>query len=120
MLEKIKRLLADEHAECTISSPVDKLETFFINIVAAAQQQAVPTSGAESKTRISDFLAAKPDEQSRRAAILDQLVSAGLSAEGRDLTKRSRSADEIPLPPYSEASRNPLPCPRLMKTCSND
>jgi ABC-2 type transport system ATP-binding protein len=78
-IEKIKRILAEERAECTISSPMTKLETFFINIVAAAQQQAVPTSGAESKTRISDFLAAKPDEQARRAAILDQLVSARLS-----------------------------------------
>jgi len=80
-LEKIKRLLADEQAECTVSSPVDKLETFFINIVAAAQQQAVPTSGAESKWEISEFLAAKPDEHARQAAILDQLVSAGPSAD---------------------------------------
>jgi ABC-2 type transport system ATP-binding protein len=78
-IEKIKQILAEQRAECTISSPMTKLETFFINIVAKAQQQAVPTSGAESKTRISDFLAAKPDEQARRAAVLDQLVSAKLS-----------------------------------------
>jgi ABC-2 type transport system ATP-binding protein len=77
-IEKIKQILAEERAECTVSSPMTKLETFFINIVAAAQQKAVPTSGAESKTRISDFLAAKPDEQARRSAILDQLVSARL------------------------------------------
>ena len=78
-LEKIKQILADQHSECTVSSPMTKLETFFINIVAKAQQQAVPTSGAESKTRISNFLAAKPDEQAHRSAILDKLVSAKLS-----------------------------------------
>jgi len=78
-IEKIKQILAEQRAECSISSPMTKLETFFINIVAKAQQQAVPTSGAESKTRISDFLAATPDEQAHRAAVLDQLVSAKLS-----------------------------------------
>jgi ABC-2 type transport system ATP-binding protein len=99
VLEKIKRLIADEQAECTISLPVDKLETFFINIVAAAQQQAIPTSGAESKTRISEFLAAKPDEQSRRAAILDKLVSAG------------PSADEITAPSTQQVKPRPAPVP---------
>jgi len=78
-IEKIKQILAEQRAECTVSSPMTKLETFFINIVAKAQQQAVPTSGAESKTRISDFLAATPDEQAHRSAVLDQLVSAKLS-----------------------------------------
>ncbi|MGA2173187.1 MAG: ATP-binding cassette domain-containing protein [Sedimentisphaerales bacterium] len=99
VLEKIKRLIVDEQAECTISSPVDKLETFFINIVAAAQQQAVPTSGAESKTRISEFLAAKPDEKSRRAAILDKLVSTG------------PSADEIAAPSTQQVKPRPAPVP---------
>jgi len=54
---------------------LDKLETFFINIVARAQQQAVPTSGAESKTQISDFLSTRTDERVRREAILNELVS---------------------------------------------
>jgi ABC-2 type transport system ATP-binding protein len=75
-LEKIKQTLAAEHAEYTIDAPMDKLETFFINIVAKAQQQAVPTSGAESKTQISSFLSAGADERARREAILNELVSA--------------------------------------------
>ncbi len=89
-IEKIKRVLAHEHAECTISSPMDRLESFFINIVAEARQQAIPTSGAESKTGISEFLSAKPDEQARRKAILDRLVSTNLSSEpaGDDHTLR--------------------------------
>ncbi|MGD1042562.1 MAG: ABC transporter ATP-binding protein [Sedimentisphaerales bacterium] len=80
-LEKIKQMLAEERAEYTIGSPLDKLETFFINIVARAQQQAVPTSGAESRTQISEFLSAKTDERARREAILNQLVSASPSDE---------------------------------------
>ena len=78
-LEKIKQTLSAEHAEYTIDAPLDKLETFFINIVAKAQQQAVPTSGAESKTKISDFLSAATDERARREAILNELVSASSS-----------------------------------------
>jgi ABC-2 type transport system ATP-binding protein len=80
-LEKIKHILAGERAKYTIDSPFDKLETFFINIVAAAQQQALPTSGAESKQEISDFLTARSDDRARRAAILDRLVSGKLPAE---------------------------------------
>ncbi len=75
-IEKIKQTLAEERAEYTIGSPIDKLETFFINIVARAQQQAVPTSGAESKTQISNFLSAGADSRVSREAILNQLVSA--------------------------------------------
>jgi ABC-2 type transport system ATP-binding protein len=86
-LEKIKQLLAGEHAEYIIDSPMDKLETFFINIVAAAQQQLIPTSGAVSKTHISEFLAATPEDKSRRTAILDQLVSAKLPDERLDASK---------------------------------
>ncbi|MFH1371718.1 MAG: ABC transporter ATP-binding protein [Planctomycetota bacterium] len=81
-IEKIKRVIADEHAECAIDNPMTKLETFFIDIVAAAQREALPTSGAVSKMGLSEFLSAKPDEQSRRKAILDQLVSARPSTEG--------------------------------------
>jgi ABC-2 type transport system ATP-binding protein len=76
VIEKIKRILTDEHLDCEISAPMTRLETYFINIVAAAQQQALPTSGAVSRTEISDFLTAKSDEHARQSAILDTLVSA--------------------------------------------
>jgi ABC-2 type transport system ATP-binding protein len=111
-LEKIKRVLIDEHAECTISAPMTKLETFFINIVAAAQQQAVPTSGAESKTRISEFLAAKPDEHARQAAILDRLVSAGASAEG-ETSPKGGAADEIAATRTQQVQQQPAAVPSI-------
>jgi ABC-2 type transport system ATP-binding protein len=105
-LEKIKQTLAEERAEYTIGSPLDKLETFFINIVARAQQQAVPTSGAESRTRISEFLSAKTDERAHREAILNELVSASPSDE-RTVTPDTQTVQPQSLP-VSVADKNLL------------
>jgi len=75
-IEKIKRIVQDDNADCVVSSPMDKLETFFIRTVAEAQQQAKSISGAVSTTDISDFLALKTKEN-----ILDKLVSASVSPQ---------------------------------------
>jgi len=83
-IEKIQRIFNDERIEFDISTPMTKLETFFINIVNTAQQQSMPTSGAVSKTQISDFLTGLPDEQTSRKALLDQLVSAAPSEKHAD------------------------------------
>jgi ABC-2 type transport system ATP-binding protein len=77
---KIKRLVEDEDAECVVTSPMDRLETFFIRTVIAAQQQAKPTSGAVSTTKIGDFLTQAPSVES----ILDKLVAAPIAAEVSD------------------------------------
>ena len=82
-VEKIKQIVRDENAECEITSPMDKLETFFIRTVTAAQQQAQPTSGAVSTTKIGDFLTQREAVES----ILDKLVSAPISKQ---------AAEEIP------------------------
>ena len=74
---KIQQILADEHAECEITSPMERLETFFINTVVEAQQQARPTSGAVSTTQIGDFLMAEKSQ----ASILDKLVSTPVTEE---------------------------------------
>ena len=76
-VDKIKQMLDDEGAECEVSSPMEKLETFFINTVVEAQQQARPTSGAVSTTDIGDFLTAEKSQ----GDILDKLVSASESVE---------------------------------------
>ncbi len=72
---KIKQLVAREDAECVVTSPMDRLETFFIRTVTAAQQQAQPTSGAVSTTKIGDFLTETPSVEN----ILDKLVAAPIS-----------------------------------------
>ena len=76
-IEKIKQLIKDEHADCEVISPMDKLETFFIKTVTDAQQQAQTTSGAVSTTGISDFLVAKAAKEN----IIDKLVSAPISRQ---------------------------------------
>jgi ABC-2 type transport system ATP-binding protein len=102
-VDKIKRVIADEHAECVIDSPMTKLETFFIDIVAAAQRQAVPTSGAVSKTGLSEFLSAKSDEQSRKVAIIDQLVTARpLAEEAADTRTQQIEPQPAPAPSTDE------------------
>jgi len=76
-VNRIRQILRDEHAQCEVTSPLDKLETFFIKTVATAQEQAQPTSGAVSTTQIGDFLAAASSKDN----ILDKLVSATVSKE---------------------------------------
>jgi len=76
-MEKIKQLIHNEDADCVVTSPMDKLETFFIKTVAAAQQQAQTTSGAVSTTKIGDFLTRPTTAED----ILDKLVSAPVSKE---------------------------------------
>jgi ABC-2 type transport system ATP-binding protein len=79
-VEKIRRLVEAENAECIVTSPMDRLEAFFIRTVTAAQQQAQPTSGAVSTTKIGDFLTQKEPMES----ILDKLVSAPISRQGSE------------------------------------
>ncbi len=90
--DRIRELLKKEHADCEISSPMERLETFFINTVVQAQQQATPTSGAVSTTQIGDFLAAR----SVKETVLDKLVGAPVAEK----------PDSGPARPRHPASRN--------------
>lgn len=76
-LKKIKQIVRDEQADCVVTSPMDKLETFFIRTVTTAQQLSSPTSGAISTTKIGHFLA----PQAHPENILDELVSTPVSPE---------------------------------------
>jgi ABC-2 type transport system ATP-binding protein len=78
-IEKIKQIVQSEQADCTVTSPMDRLETFFIKAVTTARQQGLPTSGAVSDgtMQISSFLTAQTTEES----LLDKLVSAPASQE---------------------------------------
>ncbi|MHC4264726.1 MAG: ABC transporter ATP-binding protein [Planctomycetota bacterium] len=80
-LDRIKQLVEDETEDFEVTSPMDKLETFFIRTVAQAQLQTQPTSGAvsDSKAQIADFLVAEADEETKRKAILDKLVTTSIS-----------------------------------------
>ncbi len=90
---KIQELVESEDAECVVSSPMEKLETFFVRTVMEAQQHH-PTSGAVSKTEIGDFLAGESAEENRQARILDKLVSGPEQAYVRTETGKAEEKAE--------------------------
>ncbi len=110
-VEKIKQLVRQEQADCVVTSPMDKLETFFIKIVAAACQQGQPTSGAVSDetTRISEFLAAQSGDESKRARIIDKLVSAHLSEPTFPELSKTDSCQAEPVKTEPVNSESPQP-----------
>jgi ABC-2 type transport system ATP-binding protein len=71
---KIKQLLDAAKTEYSVDSPLDKLETFFIRTVSAAQQQLQTISGAVSTTKLGDFLVGRPVAD-YKADVIGQLVS---------------------------------------------
>ncbi len=75
-VSRIRQILAEEGANCEVTTPLERLETFFIDTVTQAQQEDRPTSGAVSTTQIGEFLAEKSAEN-----ILDKLVAAPVSKE---------------------------------------
>ena len=104
-VEKIKDLVKKESDYCVVTSPMEKLETYFINTVIAAQQQAQTTSGAVSTTEISDFLAAESSESQMQARILDKLVSAPVDekvAKKRIQTEPVKSSPSLQVEPDKE------------------
>ncbi|MHC4302545.1 MAG: ABC transporter ATP-binding protein [Planctomycetota bacterium] len=68
---RIVQIVEGEQGDCEVTSPMEKLETFFIRTVSAAEEQAQPTSGAVASTQIGGFLTRETPVES----ILDKLVS---------------------------------------------
>jgi ABC-2 type transport system ATP-binding protein len=89
-VERIKDVLNGEGAAFEISSPMERLESFFIHTVAEAQRQSKPTSGAVSTTQIGDFLTGGD----QKASILDKLVGTPEPEEpALPVTKTERVAE---------------------------
>lgn len=80
VMEQIQQVLAGANADCEISSPMERLETYFVRTVAEAQEQAQPTSGAVSTTDIGGFLAS--DKNGKE--VLADLVAGSSSTDGED------------------------------------
>ena len=93
-VERIRRILHDEGVKFEVSSPMEKLETFFIHTVAEAQQQAKPTSGAVSTTQIGDFLTGGPTKES----IIDKLVGTSKGPEQAAAPVRTEKVAETKVP----------------------
>jgi len=74
-VKQIRHIVENEGSEFNVGTPLEKLETYFIKTVAAAEEHAVPTSGAVSSGQISEFLRPRAPVES----VLDKLVSADVS-----------------------------------------
>ncbi len=102
-VNRIRQMLEDEHAECEVTTPMERLETFFIDTVTEAQQQDRPTSGAVSTTQIGEFLTEKSAE-----SILDRLVSAPVSRETPMPSPRTEQADRSEAKPEPQLDKDLL------------
>jgi len=99
----MKAIAEEEGKTLDIESPMDKLESFFVKIVAHAREQKQRTSGAEAGTGISGFLADKPVV--RQETILDRLVMANVKPE---IPEPETSTTETVQPEPESSSNNEL------------
>ncbi len=74
MIENIRRVIDSENVKYEVSSPKEKLENFFIDIVASAQKSNMETSGAVSKSDVGNYLG-----ETSSSELLDKLVHGGES-----------------------------------------
>jgi ABC-2 type transport system ATP-binding protein len=127
-VHRIEEIAGGEDGECEITTPMDRLESFFIRIVNKAQQENLPTSGAVSTTNIGGFLAAEDVTHS----ILDKLVAEPISAAEaieppppvqtvevvRDdgfLQKLTKTTEPITTEPVAQAGKSRLAEPPAVK-----
>jgi len=96
-LEQIREIIKKEKAECDITSPMDKLEQFFIRTVESAQEENQATSGAVNTGQISGFLKEKEVVKEPEKGVLDDLVSASVESEPVETVSVSKpKAVEMP------------------------
>jgi len=126
-LGKVKQLIRSENPDCTVTSPMEKLESFFIKTVTKAQQHIKTTAGAQSTTQIGDFLTSENEKKKKQQAILEKLVSVKHKIETRKIsdTKKPtqkpsskittepdrRLLDELTCEPASTKTQKPKPTP---------
>lgn len=93
-IEDIKKLILRESGECEITTPMEKLESYFIRKVTEAQAGSATTSGAISTTQIGDFLTAEASQKN----ILDKLVTAEVAEKSSEEARTEKPA-EVETPP---------------------
>jgi ABC-2 type transport system ATP-binding protein len=97
-LDKIKQIVHAEQQDCEISSPMERLEDFFVHTVALAQERHVSTSGAINTGEIGGFLA---DEEGKVEDILDKLVSSSVTEE--ETLQQEVQTEKVETEPVKEA-----------------
>ena len=102
-MAQIQDILEKEETEFVLSPPMERLETYFVRTVAEAQQQAQPTSGAESTTKMAGFLAS--EDEAHEQKVLSQLVEGGekpVTKPGQAQTQTPKSVTPAEVAPASD------------------
>jgi ABC-2 type transport system ATP-binding protein len=94
--EKIKEIVRSENGECEITTPMDRLESFFIRIVSKAQEERLPTSGAVSTTQIGGFLAGESITKSILDKLVAEPVTAAQTVEPPEPLRAAQPAEAVP------------------------
>jgi ABC-2 type transport system ATP-binding protein len=89
-MSEICAILKKENTEFSLSPPMERLETYFVRTVAEAQQQAQPTSGAESTTKMAGFLASEEDTKKQVLSSLVQGKQASEAKPGKARTEKAK------------------------------
>ncbi|NLE59123.1 MAG: ABC transporter ATP-binding protein [Planctomycetes bacterium] len=91
-VDRIRRMVESDEGRqiISVSTPSDRLETFFLRIVRQAQQLRHATSGATVGGRIAEFLAESPSSE----AVVESLVAAAVKPE---------RVEVAPMPPAAPA-----------------
>jgi ABC-2 type transport system ATP-binding protein len=76
VVEKIKKIVESRGSSFEITEPMQKLESFFIDIVRQAQQEKMPTSGAVNQLELT-----QAQRTAAVADILDRLVAAKIEPD---------------------------------------
>ncbi len=104
-LEQIREIIKQEKAECEITSPMDKLEQFFIRTVTSAQQENLPSSGADNTGQISGFLSV---QEHLEKGVLDELVSATPASEPGQTVSAASAVTPKPVGNLDKAPKTDL------------
>jgi ABC-2 type transport system ATP-binding protein len=106
-VEQIRQIAAAEGHTPDITNPMDKLESYFIKIVAKAREEKQRTSGAEVGTGILGFLAEKPVV--RPETILERLVTTQMqAAPSAQQAVQTTKTDSVLQPQVSGADTDKL------------
>ena len=92
-IEKIKGVFNEAQVDYQITSPMEKLETFFIDIVHQAQLRKIPTSGAINVEEAPGV----DSEFSVVSNVLDKLVSASVT-RGETEEKQTEAVSAVNVP----------------------
>ena len=104
IVEDIRHVIQREHPDESIDveTPRDRLEDYFLRIVARAQAAEVATSGALMGAGLSDFLTRPADQDLRGETVIDTLVAGSPVDAAAAQQQAASAAQPVPVTPEDQ------------------